>query len=233
MKKVIHVGGTGRCFTSGLGKLISKHPDVYNFKELRFIVDSGGLYRVVNSKNPIKVLKRKMLYSFGCGSSLLTMKHKWFVLMAGLKIVKGLSIWRLIKHDCSKFLPSELPHYGRQFFGNKDQPYKFMLAWLNHQNNNNHHWEYWIPRTGHSKCDPPYLSGEPLEMKHEAVREMVAGWLGASRAYDGNWPKSLEEWGWFKENFNKIRLNPKTRKQIIVILRNLKIWNRIYEGINK
>jgi len=156
---------------------------------------------------------------------LLTIKHKWFVSIAGLRIVRGISIWRLIKHDWTKFLPSELSHYGTQFFGTKDQPYDFIRAWLHHQNSNDHHWEYWIPRTGHTRCDPPFLAGEPLEMKPKAAREMVADWLGACRTYEGNWPNSLEEWGWFKKNFSKIRLNPKTRRQIVGILRNLKIWD--------
>jgi len=63
MKKAIYVMGSGRSGTAILGKMIAKHPGVFNFVETRFLVDSGGLSRVVNSKNPMKVLKRRMLRS--------------------------------------------------------------------------------------------------------------------------------------------------------------------------
>ena len=130
----------------------------------------------------------------------LTMKHKWFVLIAGLKI--GTPLWRLIIHDWTKFLPSELPHYNRQFFGKADDPKGFAECWLKHQNRNQHHWEYWIPRTGHNRCDPPCPDNDPLEMPLWAIMEMVADWMGASRAYSGKWPS--EEWPWWKENKNKV-----------------------------
>jgi len=55
---------------------------------------------------------------------ILTLKHKWFVFLAGLKI--GVSKWQLIKHDLSKFSISELPHYQRQFFGKADDPRGFV-----------------------------------------------------------------------------------------------------------
>jgi hypothetical protein len=70
----------------------------------------------------------------------LTLKHKWFVFISGLKL--GVPIWRLIKHDWTKFLPSELPHYQRQFFGAADDPRGYIKCWLHHQNSNDHHWEY-------------------------------------------------------------------------------------------
>ena len=50
----------------------------------------------------------------------LTVKHKVFVFRAGLRTKAPL--WRLIIHDWSKFTPSEAPHYGRQFFGDKSDP---------------------------------------------------------------------------------------------------------------
>lgn len=135
---------------------------------------------------------------------ILTLKHKWFVFLAGLRT--GCPIWRLITHDLSKFLPSELPHYQRQFFGAKDQPYEFIKCWLKHQNRNDHHWEYWIPRTGHSRCIPPYADNEPIYMPFEACQEMVADWMGAGRAYEGKWP-DVNNWTWWKENINKIAMN--------------------------
>ena len=41
----------------------------------------------------------------------LILKHKWFVFLEGRRL--GVSMWRLMIHDWTKFLPSELPHYSK------------------------------------------------------------------------------------------------------------------------
>ncbi|MBU0777909.1 hypothetical protein KKF82_06605 [Patescibacteria group bacterium] len=150
---------------------------------------------------------------------ILTLKHKWFVFIAGLKIKA--SIWRLIKHDISKFFPSELPYYGNQFFGKADNPDGFNMAWLRHQNRNDHHWEFYIPRTGHNRGIPRHPDNEPMQMPVDAVKEMVSDWFGASRAYDGKWPKT-KNWPWFKNTFDKIKIHPETRKYVLEILNDIK-----------
>lgn len=149
----------------------------------------------------------------------LTIRHKWFVFLAGLKTKAP--IWRLIIHDWTKFLPSELPHYQRQFFGKADDPEGFMRAWLHHQNSHKHHWEYYIPRSGHTKCSPPYNANEPIPMPEWAIREMIADWMGASRAYEGKWPTS--DWPWLKINGKKAlsRMHPCTSNRVIQILGEL------------
>lgn len=43
----------------------------------------------------------------------LTMVHKWYVFLAGLKT--GAPIWRLIIHDWSKFTPAEAPALSYKF----------------------------------------------------------------------------------------------------------------------
>jgi len=132
---------------------------------------------------------------------ILTIKHKWFVFLAGLKL--GVPILRLIMHDWTKFLPSELLHYGKQFFGTADDPANFIQCWTHHQNRNDHHWEYWIPRTGHNRCNPPYNDNSPIPMPEDAIKEMIADWVGASRAYEGKWPK-YNDWPWLQKNLQGI-----------------------------
>ena len=121
----------------------------------------------------------------------------------------GVSFWRLLVHDWTKFLPSELPHYQRQFFGKADDPVGFMGCWLRHQNRHEHHWEFWVPRSGHSRCDPPYLDNEPIPMSLPAIREMVADWIGAGRAYQHQWP-DISCWGWLVNNVKRMQLHPET-----------------------
>lgn len=148
----------------------------------------------------------------------LTLKHKWFVFLAGLKTKAPL--WRLVIHDWTKFTPWELPHYQRQFFGKADDPEGFMRCWLHHQNHNPHHWEYWVPRTVHAKCPKAFLDNKPIPMPEWAVREMVADWLGASRAYEGVWPQP-GKWPWFEKNIFKIRVHPETLESIFKVLQAL------------
>lgn len=147
--------------------------------------------------------------------TLLTLKHKWFVLVAGLRL--KVPLWRLIVHDWTKLLPRNLYQYGRQFFGDQGDALGFALTWARHQNAHDHHWEYWIPRTGHNRSTPPYPDGVPLPMSDAAMREMVADWYGASRAYEGQWP-TRENWVWLRENFPKVRLHPETRRKIEALL---------------
>lgn len=129
----------------------------------------------------------------------LTVKHKWWVLLAGRK-VGGIPFWRLLVHDLSKFGPHELFAYGRQFFGDKGDPDGFAEAWLHHQNVNPHHWEYWMPRTGHVRSDPAMKMPPPLPMPDTYVREMVADWMGASKAYTGSWDMT----DWLDKNLPRI-----------------------------
>lgn len=145
----------------------------------------------------------------------LTVRHKVFVFRAGLRT--GAPIWQLVTHDTSKFSRAEAPHYGRQFFGDKGDPEGFGRAWLHHQNHNPHHWEYWIPRTGHNRGGDGG-DGEPLPMPERYVREMVADWLGASRAYEGAWPASRESWPWLQKNLPGLRLHPETRASVERVL---------------
>ena len=150
----------------------------------------------------------------------LTIKHKFYVFLAGLKTKAPL--WRLIIHDWSKFTPSEYPHYQRQFFGDKGDPVGFSKAWLHHQNANPHHWEYWISRSGHSKG---VNNSNILDMPEWAVREMVADWMGAGKAYNGKWP-DVSNWEWFNQNYEKnIRQNISDNTDMLI--------NKIIKELNK
>jgi len=139
---------------------------------------------------------------------LLTIKHKYFVFVAGRKL--GVGVWQLLIHDLSKFSRAELPAYGRQFFGDGKDSYGFAVAWLHHQNLNPHHWEYWMPRTGHVKLDSNMKSPPPLRMPLRYAREMVADWMGASKGYTGSW--DMEKW--LDKNWPRIseNLHPETQK---------------------
>ena len=122
-------------------------------------------------------------------------------------------LWRALIHDLSKFTRSELPHYNRQFFGDKGDPQGFAKAWLHHQNRNPHHWEYWITRSDHSHGGSGAVDG-CLPMPARYIREMVADWMGASKAYTGSWWMQ----DWLEKNLGKMRLHPTTKDSLYSIL---------------
>lgn len=155
-----------------------------------------------------------------------TMRHKWFVFLAGIKL--GLPLWRSIVHDWSKFLPSELPHYEREFFGDKGDPDGFAVAWLWHQNRHPHHPEFWITRSDHTHggADGSTTDG-CLPMPTVYVKEMIADWMGASMAYTGTWNMQ----SWLVENLPKKRLHPTTRIEVINLLCQYKLYMPNYDEI--
>lgn len=149
------------------------------------------------------------------------LRHKWFVLVAGLRTRAPL--WRLLIHDWSKFTPSEWRPYVHQFYnpdGSKrdvrrsdggydlaEQPYEFQRAWLGHQRRNGHHWQAWV------------LLGDngqqiPIAMPPKYVREMVADWMGAGRAITGRWGARV----WYEKNRDLMVLHSETRPVVESLL---------------
>lgn len=123
--------------------------------------------------------------------------HKLYVLQAGL-IVGDIPEEKLFNHDASKFTEVEFPYYARQFHGDKGDPAGFARAWLHHIHYNDHHWNHWLFSDGYS----PYGSGIELNgalpMPEVCVREMVADWMGAGKAYTGSWNMT----GWLDKNLD-------------------------------
>ncbi len=134
------------------------------------------------------------------------LNHKWYVLLAGLKTKAPL--WRLLIHDWSKLTPTEYMGYYKKF--QKQDDSEFAAAWLHHQNTNPHHWEYWISRSGPN-------AGKPMDMPMWAVREMVADWMGAGKAYNGVWPDLLD-WKWLKVNNLTMNITPNTRRRVFEVI---------------
>lgn len=180
------------------------------------IIESSIICSIIPKNRELKMKKSNIIPCIKY--VILTVKHKWFVFLAGFKL--KVSIFRLLFHDMSKFTLKELPHYGRNFFGEKNDPNGFIKCWIHHQNHNDHHWEYWIPRTGNSKCNPPYPDNLPIEMPESAIREMIADWIGASKAYEGKWP-DFGNWYWYEKNKERIIVHPNTRKKIDKIIGEL------------
>ncbi len=156
------------------------------------------------------------------------LRHKWFVYQAGKHT--GVSLWRRLKHDWSKFLPSEWFAYVEYFYGvyvpaNRSDPSvrpnedankadwearsqgDFDSAWRHHQHRNDHHWQHHLLHEDNGGL-------KVIEMPESALREMVADWMGAGRAITGKW----EALAWYEQNKNNMTLYSETRSKVEQLL---------------
>lgn len=152
-------------------------------------------------------------------------QHKYYVFVAGMYM--KVSLFRLIKHDFSKFLPSEFVGYYEKFYSKSKNGKKFPMSWRLHYSRNDHHWEYWLIIKGLTNSGE--IEVEASEMPEPAVREMVADWLGASRSYEGEWPQ-IDSWKWYKENKDRIIVHPNTQNLIDTLLEEYTQKNPFKKG---
>jgi len=147
--------------------------------------------------------------------------HKWYVFLACKKM--GIT-WLGIVHDLDKFYPSEFFPYARYFKGKISagrsgtgyyKPYdtgseEFDFAWFLHQKRNKHHWQWWVmPKDGEGV--------KLLEMPEKYIKEMVADWIGASKAQKSTGTPA----DWYKENGHKLQLHRTTRINVELLLQHL------------
>ena len=146
-------------------------------------------------------------------------QHISFVREAGRKIGADEDLLRI--HDASKWSSEEFDAYALYFARGADaSPVdasivgdKFVKAWLHHIHHNPHHWQYWIFPDGYSPKDSTVENG-CVEMPACYALEMVADWMGASKAYTGSWDMT----DWLCKNMARIRVHSNTAKLIRNIL---------------
>lgn len=118
--------------------------------------------------------------------------------------------WNLLIHDLSKFLPSELPHLTRKFFGHINDKKGFQKYYLLHTSRNKHHPRYWVDPVTGPKMVPMYIA-----------KEMLADWASATMVYSGI-ELDYNNWEWFDKAFPGMNLHPVTRERILFALNELK-----------
>lgn len=143
------------------------------------------------------------------------MRHKREVRKACWKV--GL-FWRGLKHDLSRFTPTEFISYARFHYdrdGSKRNvrdatgrydPFADPLiaaSLAHHVHCNDHHWQHWA----HVGDDGTIVL---LEMPRRAVLEMFCDWWGAGRA-QGSKVYPVE---WYAKNRQYVHVHPATRDLI-------------------
>lgn len=133
-------------------------------------------------------------------------KHIAYVREAGRVINVPQTL--LMIHDNSKWTSNEFPAYAKHFEGD-GAPNEFARAWLHHIHHNPHHWQHWIFPDGHTPKGSDVENGV-VEMPEEYALEMIADWMGSSKAYTGSWDMT----DWLQEHKHKIRVHRKTSESL-------------------
>lgn len=147
-------------------------------------------------------------------------EHIIYVQEAGRQL--GVPQPQLNIHDQSKWSEAEFPGYARHFYGGGD-PDGFAYAWLHHVHCNPHHWQYWIFPGGYTS-EASRVEDGVAEMPGIYALEMVADWMGASKAYTGSW--DMASWLW--DHIPKIRVHSRTAKYLVEILDRIGYTDIVY-----
>ena len=141
-------------------------------------------------------------------------KHKYWV---GYYCFKAGIPWRGIKHDLSKFSPTEFWESVKYYQGTSSpidackKANGWSKAWLHHKGRNDHHYEYWQ--------DNFDKGGEALLMPKECAIELICDYLGAGRAYMGKDFTYAKEYKWWLEKKSKpLAMHSKIKEFIDCVL---------------
>lgn len=144
-----------------------------------------------------------------------TLRHKWYLLVAGVTVDGWVNSWRLVSwrrlllHDMSKLLPSELVPYSKFFHAADKSVYKaeFKRAFELHCRRNDHHFQHW-------SVDPNGRHNMP----DDAAAEMALDWLAAARGYSGAFPKNYLTWDWYQSVGRHYKLSRSTWYMVHYVL---------------
>lgn len=93
--------------------------------------------------------------------------------------------WQGLRHDLSKYSPSEFIAGAKYFTGTKSpnemerSENGHSLAWIHHQGRNKHHFEYWKDYSPHTHRI------ESVKMPYKYLAEMFCDRVAASKIYQG------------------------------------------------
>lgn len=153
-------------------------------------------------------------------------KHKYWV---GLYCFKLGMPWRGIKHDMSKFSPTEFFESIKYYKGTcspidackRNKGYS--RAWFHHRGLNDHHYEYWVDNFDNG--------GEALLMPLDCAMELLCDYIGAGIAYNkNNFTFTAEFKWWMKKRNDKLLMHPAIQEFVTNCLKILKDCE--YYGLN-
>lgn len=132
-------------------------------------------------------------------------------------------LWQGLKHDLSKYSPSEFIPGAKYYQGSRspNEREREVLgcskAWMHHKGRNRHHYEYW------NDYNPKTKSIENVEMPVRFVIEMFCDRVAASKIYNGKNYKDSDPYIYFLRIKGKNRLHPNTEallKKLLLMLKD-------------
>ena len=146
-------------------------------------------------------------------------RHRHFVIA---HCAKAGILWQGLRHDLSKYSPTEFIPGARFYQGDRSpnekerELYGASLAWLHHKGRNRHHYEYW------TDYNPKTKRPEPVEMPLRYVIEMFCDRVAASKIYKADNYTDEEPYIYFLRVKGKHRMHENTEAQLNELLEMLR-----------
>ena len=143
-------------------------------------------------------------------SNHLVIRHCW---KAGI-------FWQGLRHDLSKYSPTEFLPGARYYQGNRSPNEKerevlgYSVAWMHHKGRNKHHFEYW------NDYNPKEKRVMPVKMPARYLAEMFCDRLAASKVYAGDQYQQDHSLRYFQNSNARKRgmLHPETEEKLMELL---------------
>ena len=127
-------------------------------------------------------------------------------------------LWQGLKHDLSKYSPTEFIPGVKFYTGTKSpnegerKAYGYSLAWMHHKGRNRHHYEYWYDYNVETH------KYEPMKMPFRFVAEMFCDRLAACKIYNGKRYKETDAIEYFNKGNPHRIIHPETGEEIRMLL---------------
>lgn len=125
-----------------------------------------------------------------------------------------------LKHDLSKYSPSEFWAGAKYYQGNRSPQAKerevlgYSAAWLHHKGRNKHHFEYWTDYADGRKVN--------VKMPPRYLAEMVCDRIAACKIYLKDKYTTGAPLEYFEQRTDKAGMNPETCEELRYFLTMLK-----------
>lgn len=126
--------------------------------------------------------------------------------------------WQGVKHDMSKFSPTEFIPGVRYFQGDRSPnegergELGYSLAWMHHKGRNRHHYEYW------TDYDRVTKDNGPVEMPVRYVVEMFCDRVAACKTYMKKAYKDSSALEYYQRKKGHRNIHPKTQELLEKLL---------------
>lgn len=131
-------------------------------------------------------------------------------------------LWQGLRHDLSKYSPTEFIPGARFYQGTRSpnekerELYGYSAAWMHHKGRNRHHYEFW------NDYNPKSRQIENVKMPIKYVIEMFCDRVAASKIYNGKAYTDADPYNYYTRIKGKKRMHPETEELLCSLLEMLR-----------